>query len=118
MKFEEQAVFVAFNSRVFAVDRSDGAILWRWEVPKGGDFVTLLPDADRVIVCCDGYLWALRAVDGTELWSQPFKGEGTGFPVLASPRAAGNPEAISAVAAMIARIKAQQAAGAGSSAQS
>lgn len=118
MKFEERVVFVAFNSRVFAVDRADGSVLWRWKVPRGGDFVTLLPDGDRVIVCCDGYLWALRAEDGSELWAQPFRGEGTGFPVLASPRAAGNPETISAVTAMIARIRAQQQPSSAAAAQS
>lgn len=108
MKLEEQVIYVAFNSRVFALDRRDGSILWRWKVPQGDGFVTLLPDGDRVIVGCGGYLWALRAEAGTELWSQPFKGEGTGLPVLVSPRSAGNPEAISAVAAVMARIRSQQ----------
>ncbi len=48
--------------------------------------MTLLPDEDQLLVCSDGYLWALRAEDELCLWSQPFKGEGTGIPVLASPR--------------------------------
>lgn len=89
MKFEEKVVFAAFNGRVFAIDRRDGSVLWRWKVPKGGAFVTLLPDGDQLLVCSGGYLWALRAEDGTELWSQPFKGEGTGIPMLASPRTGG-----------------------------
>ncbi len=88
MNFTDFAIYVAFNGRVFAIDRRDGSVLWRWKVPKGGSFVTLLPDGDQVLVCSDGYLWALRAADGTPLWNQPFKGEGTGIPVLASPRAA------------------------------
>lgn len=100
MKFEEKVVFAAFNGRVFAVDRRDGSVLWRWKVPKGGSFVTLLPDGDQLLVCADGYLWALRAQDGTMLWSQPFKGEGTGIPMLASPRSGG--ASVPALAAMVA----------------
>ena len=86
MNFHDHAIYVAFNGRVFALDRRDGSILWRWQPPKGGNFVTLLPDGDQLLVCSNGYLWALRAEDGALLWSQPFKGEGTGIPVLASPR--------------------------------
>ena len=86
MNFPDHAIYAAFNGRVFALDRRDGSILWRWQPPKGGNFVTLLPDGDQLLVCSDGYLWALRAEDGLCLWSQPFKGEGTGIPVLASPR--------------------------------
>lgn len=86
MNFPDHAIYAAFNGRVFALDRRDGSILWRWTTPKGGNFVTLLPDGDQLLVCSDGYLWALRAEDGLCLWSQPFKGEGTGIPVLASPR--------------------------------
>ena len=85
MNFPDHAIYAAFNGRVFALDRRDGSILWRWKTPKG-NFVTLLPDGDQLLVCSDGYLWALRAEDGSCLWSQPFKGEGTGIPVLASPR--------------------------------
>ncbi len=86
MNFPDHAIYAAFNGRVFALDRRDGSILWRWTTPKGGNFVTLLPDEDQLLVCSDGYLWALRAEDELCLWSQPFKGEGTGIPVLASPR--------------------------------
>lgn len=86
MNFSNHAIYFAFNGRIFALDRRDGSILWRWQPPKGGNFVTLLPDGDRLLVCSDGYLWALRAEDGLCLWSQPFKGEGTGIAVLASPR--------------------------------
>lgn len=109
MNFQEQVVYIAFNHRVFALDRRDGTIRWRWKAPKGGDFVTLLPDGDQVIVCSDGYLWALSAEDGKERWFQPFKGEGTGVPVLTSPRATAGAEVASAVAEILARARAQQA---------
>lgn len=118
MKFEEKVVFAAFNGRVFAIDRRDGAILWRWKVPKGGSFVTVLPDGDQLLVCADGYLWALRAEDGTMLWSQPFKGEGTGIPMLASPRtggAAGEAQAMLIATAEAERRRRQSAAASSSS---
>ena len=118
MEFYERVLFVAFNQRVFALDRRDGTILWRWKVPKGGSFVTLLPDGDQVVVCSDGYLWALRATDGMELWAQPFKGEGAGIPVLVSPRSGPGLEATAAVLSAMAaeRARNQQSAAATSSA--
>jgi outer membrane protein assembly factor BamB len=55
MNFPDHAIYAAFNGRVFALDRRDGSILWRWKTPKG-NFVTLLPDGDQLLVCSDGYL--------------------------------------------------------------
>ena len=98
MNFPDHAIYAAFNGRFFALDRRDGSILWRWTTPKGGNFVTLLPDGDQLLVCSDGYLWALRAEDGLCLWSQPFKGEGTGIPVLASPRSGSETQTTAAMA--------------------
>jgi len=101
MNFPGHAIYAAFNGRVFALDRRDGSILWRWETPKG-NFVTLLPDGDQLLVCSDGYLWALRAEDGLCLWSQPFKGEGTGIPFLASPRSSSETQTTAAMAVLAA----------------
>ncbi|MEY4327260.1 MAG: hypothetical protein RIS24_3431 [Verrucomicrobiota bacterium] len=99
MNFPDHAIYAAFNGRVFAV-------LWRWETPKG-NFVTLLPDGDQLLVCSDGYLWALRAEDGLCLWSQPFKGEGTGIPFLASPRS-GSENPTTAAMAVLAATAAEE----------
>ena len=101
MNFPDHAIYAAFNGRVFALDRRNGSILWRWKTPKG-NFVTLLPDGDQLLVCSDGYLWALRAEDGTPLWSQPFKGEGTGIPFLASPRSGSETQTTTAMAVLFA----------------
>jgi hypothetical protein len=107
MNFPDHAIYAAFNGRVFALDRRDGSILWRWTTPNGGNFVTLLPDGDQLLVCSNGYLWALRAEDGLCLWSQPFKGEGTGIPVLASPRS-GSETQTTAAMALIATAAAEE----------
>lgn len=101
MNFPDHAIYAAFNGRVFALDRRDGSILWRWETPKG-NFVTLLPDGDQLLVCSNGYLWALRAEDGSLVWSQPFKGEGTGIPFLASPRSGSETQTTTAMAVLAA----------------
>ncbi len=101
MNFPDHAIYAAFNGRVFALDRRDGSILWRWKTPKG-NFVTLLPDGDQLLVCSNGYLWALRAEDGLCLWSQPFKGEGTGIPFLASPRSGSETQTTAAMAVLAA----------------
>lgn len=106
MNFPDHAIYAAFNGRVFALDRRDGSVLWRWKTPKG-NFVTLLPDGDQLLVCSDGYLWALRAEDGLCLWSQPFKGEGTGIPFLASPRS-GSENPTTAAMAVLAATAAEE----------
>ncbi len=108
MNFHDHAIYAAFNGRVFALDRRDGSILWRWIAPKGRDFVTLLPDGDQLLVCSNVYLWALRAEDGALLWSQPFKGEGTGIPVLASPRSPIQPPDLGSQVSAIAAEEAQR----------
>lgn len=107
MDFPDHAIYAAFNGRVFALDRRDGSILWRWTTPNGGNFVTLLPDGEQLLVCSNGYLWTLRAEDGLCLWSQPFKGEGTGIPVLASPRS-GSENPTTAAMAVLAATAAEE----------
>jgi outer membrane protein assembly factor BamB len=102
MDFPDHAIYAAFKGGVFALDRRDGSILWRWTPPKGGNFVTLLPDGDQLLVCSNGYLWALRAEDGLCLWSQPFKGTGTGIPFLASPRSSSETQTTAAMAVLAA----------------
>ena len=107
-------VFVSFSGKVFAVHRLTGEPVWRWVAPKGGRSpVMVMPDLDRVIVCCQGYTWALDARTGQELWFQPFQGEGVGIPMLASMRQAGNsPVAAAAAAAQHAAAVAAAAAAA------
>lgn len=81
----DDLLFVSFGKRLFALDREDGSIVWKWEVPKGGStMLAILPSVDRVFASSQGYTWALDAVDGKELWFQPFKGEGVGIPMLAT----------------------------------
>ena len=95
----EDLVFVAFNARVFAVDRFDGTDVWRCKLPQGSGFVSLLLDGDRLIASSNGYTFAIDPWRGAILWSQPFKGEGVGIPSLASVRGASAPAGAAAAAA-------------------
>ena len=43
-------VFAGFNSRVLALDRYTGEVVWEWKSPKGtSSHVALLLDGDRLI---------------------------------------------------------------------
>ncbi len=99
-------VFVGLSRRVLALDRYTGEIVWEWKAPKGGSFVSVLLDGDRLIVATGGYLYCLDPVFGQVAWENPLKGKGQGVCSLVSVHGA----ALSAPAA--ARIAQQQAAAA------
>ncbi len=78
-------VFLGFNSRVVALDRERGDIVWTWRAPKGrASYVAVLLDEDRLFASVDGYTYCLHPLDGHEEWFNPLKGLGTGIPSLAS----------------------------------
>jgi outer membrane protein assembly factor BamB len=80
----DDLLFVSFTKKVFAVDRLDGTIVWKWTASKSMGVVTLLPSGDRLFVSVNGYTWALDPATGAELWYQEFKGEGLGVAMLAT----------------------------------
>ena len=101
-------LYVGFNSRVAALDRQTGQIVWQWKAPKGrSPHVAVLLDGDRLMVSVHGYTYCLDTATGEQLWSNPFAGFGLGLPSLASIH--GN----SGSAAAAAIIAQQQAAAAG-----
>jgi outer membrane protein assembly factor BamB len=103
-------VHLAFKSRVIALDRETGDIVWDWKAPKGNSsYVALLLDGDRLIVSVSGYTYSLDALTGQQMWFNPLKGYGFGMPSLASLR--GNSGSAGA-AALLAQQQ-QQAAAAG-----
>jgi outer membrane protein assembly factor BamB len=77
-------VFVGFNSRVAALDRYTGELLWDWKSPEGTGYVSLLLDGDRLIVSVNGYTYCLDPVFGQEVWRNPLKGFGVGVTSIAS----------------------------------
>ncbi|MEK6676567.1 MAG: PQQ-binding-like beta-propeller repeat protein [Planctomycetota bacterium] len=80
----EDLIFVGFNSRVAALDRNTGDIVWSWKAPKGTGFVAVLLDTDRLIASVDGYTYCLDPRTGSTMWENHLKGLGTGVPCLAS----------------------------------
>lgn len=82
----EHFVFVAFNSRVAALDRRSGEIAWSWKSPKGYGFVALLHDGDLLYASVQGYTYALDPHSGEQLWNNDMPGFGLGVPCIATAR--------------------------------
>ena len=101
-------VFVGFNSRVLALDRYNGEVVWEWKSPEGKGYVTIVVDGDRLIVAVMGYIYCLDPLFGQEVWRNTLPKKGVGVTSIASSRAAPGHDAI----AMAAAIAAQQAANA------
>lgn len=91
-------LFTGFNGRVAAVHRDTGEILWEWQAPHGSGYVSLLPDVDRLLVSVQGYLYALDAWSGAQMWVNPMRGYGMGLASLASMSASNNASPLAAVA--------------------
>ena len=82
----DSLVFVGFNSRIAALDRVTGEVVWKWKSSQGTGIPALLLDGDRLIVSVQGYTHCLDPASGDELWNNPLKGMGVGTPCLASAR--------------------------------
>jgi hypothetical protein len=85
-------VFVGLNSRVAALDRDSGEVIWKWKSPRGTGVPILLLDGDRLIVSVQGYTYCLDPLCGDQLWLNPLKGMGLGTPCLASVRGNTTPQ--------------------------
>jgi outer membrane protein assembly factor BamB len=92
-------IFVGFNKRVAAMDRHTGQVIWDWKAPKGSMYVTLLLDGDQLIVSVNGYMYALRAMTGEQLWMNTMSGFGSGVTCLTSERGNSSSHLLAAAAA-------------------
>ncbi len=108
----QDLAFVGFHSRVLALDRDNGAIVWDWKSPKGSSsHVAVLLDGDRLIVSVSVYMYCLDPMSGSQLWDNPLKGMGLGIPSLVSLR--GNSGSAGAAAIIAQQQQAAAAGGAG-----
>ena len=111
-------VFVGLKSRVAALRRDTGEMVWSWRAPKprGGSYLSLLViDKTRLIASVDGYTYCLDARTGAELWFNELKGFGTGVASIATLGAHHPHDAVLlAAAADAANAAAASAGGAGS----
>jgi outer membrane protein assembly factor BamB len=87
----EELIFVGFNSRVVALHRDSGNVVWHWKSPRGSGYVTLLLDGDRLVVSVVGYTYCLDPRTGHQLWFNELAGMGTGVASLASVRGSAQP---------------------------
>lgn len=103
-------VFLGFNSRVIALHRETGQVIWMWKSPKGrSSHVAVLLDGDIIVASVHGYTYGLDPISGRQLWMNELKGTGFGIPSVVSLR--GNSGSAGA-AAIIAQQQAAAAAGA------
>lgn len=96
----EDLLFVSFNSRVFALNRDTGNLLWNWKSSKGrSNYVSILVDDEQLFVSIDGYTYCLDPYTGREIWFNPLKGFGYGIPTLATAEFHTNSSAAAELAA-------------------
>jgi outer membrane protein assembly factor BamB len=110
----DDLIFEGFNSRVVALHRDSGQLIWQWRCPKGSGYVTLLLDGDRLIVSVMGYTYCLDPATGNQLWHNDLPGLGAGVASLASVRGCVQPLLDAAAAAAAEQEAAQHAAASGS----
>lgn len=85
----DSLVFVALNSRVAALDRDTGELVWEWRHPRSriaSAYTTASLDGDRLIVSVNGYLYCLDARTGGLKWENELKGYGIGVATVVSTR--------------------------------
>jgi len=75
-----------FNSRVAAMDRRTGEIIWNWKAHSGSGYVSLLLDGEELFVSVNGYMYCLDARSGREIWFNKMKGFGFGVTSMAIVR--------------------------------
>ncbi len=80
----DDLVYVGFNSRIAALNRLTGELVWDWKAPSGSGFVALLLEGDQLVVSVSGYTYALDPATGETLWTNLLKGFGYGIPCLVS----------------------------------
>ncbi|MDP6600941.1 MAG: PQQ-binding-like beta-propeller repeat protein [Phycisphaerales bacterium] len=99
-------LFVGFNSRVAALDRYTGEVVWDWKAPKGTGYPAILLDGDRLLVSVQGYTYCLEPTRGDVVWENPLKGMGVGIACIATVRGSSSaaPAALAASAAAAAAV--------------
>jgi outer membrane protein assembly factor BamB len=79
-------VYVGLNSRIAAINRDTGEIVWSWRAskPRSGGYVSLLLlDETRLIASVNGYTYCLDPLTGQQRWYNQLAGFGTGVTSMA-----------------------------------
>jgi outer membrane protein assembly factor BamB len=88
-------VCIGIRGAVVALDRNSGAHVWETKL-KGGSFVTLLVDGERVLAGAQGEIFCLNAATGKILWQDGLKGYGLGLMSIATANGSSYSSAIAA----------------------
>ena len=72
-------IYVGLNSRVAALNRDTGDIVWEWEIDTSRKYYVtmLLLDDKHLIVSASGYTYCLDPRTGRQLWYNELAGYGT-----------------------------------------
>ncbi|MCG3136916.1 MAG: hypothetical protein HJJLKODD_00754 [Phycisphaerae bacterium] len=81
-----ELIYVGLNSRVAALARASGELVWSWKASQGRGYVSLLVEDDLLIVSVMGYTYGLDPRTGQELWFNKLSGFGSGVACVASTR--------------------------------
>lgn len=79
----DSLLFVGLNSRVAALDKRTGELVWSWKSPSGSGYVSLLVEEDTLFVSVNGYTYSLDARSGEQIWFNKLAGFGSGVACLA-----------------------------------
>jgi outer membrane protein assembly factor BamB len=82
----QDLVFVGLNSRLAALQRDTGKVVWQWRAPKPmsrGYVSVLLLDETRLIVSVNGYTYCLDPLSGIQRWFNELAGFGSGVTSIA-----------------------------------
>jgi outer membrane protein assembly factor BamB len=82
-------VYVGIKGSVVALDRDDGAEMWRADL-RSAEYVTVFWDGTGLFAANSGEVWRLDPVSGAEIWHNQMKGLGRGLVSLASSLALTN----------------------------
>lgn len=78
----QDVLFVGIRNHVIALDRKDGAEIWRSKL-KGSDFTTVFLEGAELYAANSGEVFRLDPENGSILWHNKLKGLGLGVVSLA-----------------------------------
>lgn len=79
----QELIFIGIRGTVLALHRHSGKQVWAARL-KGGDFVNLIVENQRILATTYGEIFCLDPSSGQVLWHNPLKGYGVGVATIAT----------------------------------
>ncbi len=105
-------LFISTGKHVCALHPANGKELWRTQLPKWGQVISLLLSEGRLYAACAGNVYAIDPANGRILWNNNLPGTGFGAVILA--REGSDPMQVAAIVAARAAEAAQSSSDASS----